>query len=355
MNIPLFKDPNREIVAISYIPNTSCNLRCNYCFIHGKNFNSHNKVSNYIEDNDSNIEADAEALYNLSIENDFLINLSLFGGELFLNNINRLTDFIKKLESRIHSIFIQTNGTIINDKVLKFLEYTNTLNKDSNVICSVSLDLPNNIHNKYRCNSYDIVIKNIGRILSHFNYEKNIGIQSTFNNETVDNLNIFKEEFDNLNKLFKNKLIFRFLTTTSANDINNKFLLTKENQIKLAKFMVKYKLAKNFIRSWFTDDIRFLRSCCAWNLECHFYTFRNGKISYCPSIGLTDKFDKKFSFKPIFKNTIHNDCFRCKHYERDICVGGCPTEKVNGKWLFCDFYKELLNIFDDVKLFWEEE
>ena len=131
--------------------NNRCNLNCQYCHFHEKKdsiitsnmdiFKILDNIRNYIEKN--NIK---------------LFKIGFVGnGEPFLEfedlhkYISHISDLLK---SKVISAYTITNGTILDRKKIEFLV-------ENNVTMGFSLDGLKDIHNKWRCNSFDTVMKNI--------------------------------------------------------------------------------------------------------------------------------------------------------------------------------------------------
>lgn len=146
------KNNDLDSFNLQLIITEDCNLRCRYCFEHGKN-------PKYM-----NIETAKKILENeLSKESEFkkfVIDLS--GGEVFLH-----FDFIKELVTYVKSkvniwskdvfFFATSNITLLNDEMKQWLSE----NKNW-ISLGTSLDGIKQVHDYNRSNSYDDVIKNIG-------------------------------------------------------------------------------------------------------------------------------------------------------------------------------------------------
>ena len=117
---------------------SACNLRCRHCYLQSRN-------NAYCAENDLN---DEEMLEVAKILADyFQINhVTLTGGEPFLRK--NIIEIIKILKEVNTSIYIQTNGTLLNDEKIK--ELANLLNPNMDII-QVSLDgLYSESHNSIR-------------------------------------------------------------------------------------------------------------------------------------------------------------------------------------------------------------
>ena len=124
----------------------SCNLSCTYCYENHKSQNIMTlETAKKIIDNELNhCEYD-----NLEID--------LFGGEPFLNFelIQQIDDYIKESAFKCGAniiIFASTNGTLVHDKIKKWLE-----ERKDYFICGLSFDGTNIMQNINRSNSADLI------------------------------------------------------------------------------------------------------------------------------------------------------------------------------------------------------
>ncbi|MFR4164063.1 MAG: radical SAM protein [Paraclostridium sordellii] len=140
---------------------SDCNLRCSYCYEGEKK----NKQNMTIETADKVIDFIKKTFPKSESKKPHVV---FHGGEPFLNF--KIIKYIKtKLDNEMSNndiIYeITTNGTIINDEIIKFL-------KENNIQLSISIDGSRDAHNKYRIfsngkGSYDIVIKNTKYLLAN--------------------------------------------------------------------------------------------------------------------------------------------------------------------------------------------
>lgn len=157
---PEFPD---EMNVVNLVLNVShdCNLRCRYCFAQtghyrGERMNMKEEVA---------LQA-VKWLFSQAGQAEKL-NLTFFGGEPLLNlplikTTAALVYEMGKKQNRHTAMNICTNGTIMNDDVLRFIQ-------EYDIGVQVSLDGPREIHDAYRPfpgggGSYDTVIKNLERL-----------------------------------------------------------------------------------------------------------------------------------------------------------------------------------------------
>lgn len=118
---PCFKMPNSYIIKLT----TDCNLRCQYCYM-GFSSHSQNMMSSEL----------FERILNQIKENNSKFTVYLHGGEpcLRLDLIMQLKSWIKQNHlNDFVNIMLQTNGTIINQEIIRII-------KDMNIHVGVSID-----------------------------------------------------------------------------------------------------------------------------------------------------------------------------------------------------------------------
>ncbi len=159
----------------------NCNLRCKYCYAGEKfqkdmDFQTAKKIVDFA--------------YSITPK-DEEINFNFFGGEPFLR-----FEIIKKIISYIESkktfqkinYNITTNGTILNDEIIDFI------NKHQIKLC-ISIDGKKEIHDKNRVDIHgngtlDLILKNLQKISQQIEYYQ---VNSVYGEDTIENL---PETFD---------------------------------------------------------------------------------------------------------------------------------------------------------------
>lgn len=155
-----------------------CNLNCTYCFANSKKISKKNN-------NSVLTFSDIKKIINI-IKNSLDLISNIFAiefnsGEIFLNqdfvfkSIEYIKEEFKNSEYEIR-FPLQTNGTILNSKIINFL-------KLNNLSLSISLDGPEEIQNKNRPfyvgkGSFNIVYNNIKKASKN---NINVGILSVIN------------------------------------------------------------------------------------------------------------------------------------------------------------------------------
>lgn len=170
-----------------------CNLRCSYCYEKDKKNTYMNKGTA-----DKAIEFWIE-----NIDDEHRNRISLHGGEPFLN-FDVYKYLVKKIRDISENIIIDTtsNGTILNDEIIRLIKYY-----DINI--SISLDGDERSHNinrkfKNESDSYDIVMKNIERMVNNKIYPR---IRTTLSKKNLFDLTNF---IKNLVKIGINKFSFSY-------------------------------------------------------------------------------------------------------------------------------------------------
>lgn len=138
-----------------------CNLACRYCYANEGEYYTGGRLM----DKSTAINAVAFVFSNF----DYIHHINFFGGEPTLNEpiIELIYKYVKLLQSKgvisyFPSFGITTNGYILSDKMLEMI-------RDYNFSTCISLDGPNEIHDKLRIgkcgqNTHSSVVSNINRI-----------------------------------------------------------------------------------------------------------------------------------------------------------------------------------------------
>ena len=163
MNFSLEDMLDRKLSTIALQITQACNLRCAYCPYTAPDKNRGRIHSNKNMTFDTAKKA-IDYLYDHSIDSDY-IAIAFYGGEPLLQYslIKDCVEYSKKLFKGKYIVFhITTNGTLLSDEIVKFLNKNNF-----NVM--ISIDGEKRIHDKNRkfvngCGSYDIIISNLLKI-----------------------------------------------------------------------------------------------------------------------------------------------------------------------------------------------
>ena len=155
---------NRKITQITLQLTQGCNLRCKYC-VYSEEANTHQR-SHSAKHMDWDMAKKAiDFLYDHSIDSQD-VAIGFYGGEPLLefSLIKHCVEYAKQLFDGKKLLFtITTNGTLLTDEIIKFLD-------QENIQVMVSLDGPKEIHDKNRVfagsseGSFDTIVKNLERV-----------------------------------------------------------------------------------------------------------------------------------------------------------------------------------------------
>nr|WP_314390385.1 radical SAM protein [uncultured Campylobacter sp.] len=151
-------------------PTLECNLRCKYCYEFRRD--------NLTEVANQRVDIGETKKVILKFANIFpksQILWMLHGGEPLLcgaKSLSELLDFIRDINLNYDVNFkfaLQTNGTLLDDKILEILEKNSDILSER--VISISIDGPKDIHDKIRLTksnqaSFDRVLSSINRIKS---------------------------------------------------------------------------------------------------------------------------------------------------------------------------------------------
>ena len=149
-------------------PTLECNLRCKYCY----EFRRDN-IAEIVEQKVDIGEVKKVILKFAGIFPKSKILWMLHGGEPLLcgaKSLSELLDFIRDMNLNYDVNFkfaLQTNGTLLSDKILEILEKNSDILSER--VVSISIDGPKDIHDKIRLTksyqaSFDRVLSSINRI-----------------------------------------------------------------------------------------------------------------------------------------------------------------------------------------------
>lgn len=141
--------------TIVFLSSMTCNLKCKYCFATAGTYGKKTKKVFFSAD-------EYLYVYNLTLSQYGGINaISFFGGEPILNisEIEKFVEYLHKQYNDIPAMAISSNGTIMNNRIRKFLcKY--------DIQFCTSLDGPKNFNDLYRIGTgvksvYDSVEQNL--------------------------------------------------------------------------------------------------------------------------------------------------------------------------------------------------
>lgn len=221
----------RKQSFMSFQLTQNCNLRCKYC-PYTKN-DGFNRIHTTLTMTRETINDALNLLINNSVDND-IITLGFYGGEPLLEfdlikyAVNRVKERVE--ESKIR-FTITTNGTLLNQEILEFLD-------SHRFSIMISIDGPKHINDKNRVfhkrneSVFDIVIKNIMTINENYNELKSrLGISIVIDPEVdLYDYEEFFNEYDFLNN-----------TTSNISLIDESHLLERTIRTDSFKKVIGYK------------------------------------------------------------------------------------------------------------------
>ena len=312
---------NSKFLFIVHCTN-DCNMECEYCYIKKEKERTgiDRKVSLKI------IKLVEEKIRDKRINE---ITINFHGGEpmLFFSKILFIIKEVEKLKKNNENkkIFyrIQTNGTILNEKIIEKI-------KEYNIYMSVSLDgnkIDNDKKRKFinRTSAFSVIKKNISKLKKNkINFQIIATIDENVN--FLEKINIFK-------KLRINNIKFSFL-----NDERMKIRYSLINQKKMLRsflemmeWLIEYNLKnKNKIKILNIEEIiRLLlfqkKEFLCIPGECKagekiLSISHNGEIKKCDNYYIL----KNNNIEDI-KNVLPLKCKKCIFLF--LCNGGCPVER----------------------------
>lgn len=347
--------PLSLIVPIIKVVGDSCNLRCRYCFSHGRDRSIFRIMT------DDLIEKFITQYMEIFSGHLLFIwhgGEPLLAGLSFFQKVVDLQTKNLKNTQTVHNA-IQTNATLINEDWAEFFKHY-----DFNV--GVSLDGDKESHNRFRVRpngdgSFDAVIQGI-EILRKYEIEP--GIIQTL---THDNLARVKENF----KFFVDNLGIKSWSINPYCDVKRKML---SHQVVTSDDFAVF--LKNVINLWLEYDdsnirIREIENFgagaldklafgCEFNGSCgdFFCVEYNGKIYPCDRLcdsefiwgdlaeeSLRESLGgyRRLKYKESVSST-HPECVGCE-WQR-ACHNGCPYHRIGGirgKYYFCEMRKTIFS------------
>lgn len=188
----------------------NCNLRCKYCIFSGnyEDFRTHANNTMPLDIALKSVDKFMNYINKwIEFSPEKLPIISFYGGEPLLN-YDLIKEIVKYVQSKKFNTMysITTNGTLLNDEIIKFLV-------DNNFIISVSIDGDKEINDKNRVfpnnvGSFDIVFNNIKKIQSEIKKQDKemllpVATLTCYEDDTdmVKLNNFFCEELDTLGKM----------------------------------------------------------------------------------------------------------------------------------------------------------
>lgn len=338
----------------------ACNLKCKYCF-------EHNKNNQRLDNGQMEIILD-KCWNNYILHNDskqpFVVNF--FGGEPFMN-WKVIEHALKYAKDKHYNMEFNatTNLTILTDHMIDIIE-------EYNLGLLVSIDGVKEIHDRNRCNTYDLVKTNVQRLVDkHLEYL----LEARMTLMPKDTSLLLKS-IQSIIEMGIVNIAPVPVTDTLWNDEDLKSL--KENLSKVWEWLIniyntddnKQNISIKFIEDYIEKVMTIqaveyqTKSCTAGSkLTCSIGA--NGDIMPCHQRHTVKNNYELMLMGNIFdnndiKDVSFNDCTRhseedCdKCLARNICIGGCPSENwsVNGYGNImnknqCEVFKAMIEVAID--------
>lgn len=178
----------KEVINLVMNISQDCNLRCIYCFASTGHYKGERTLMT------KEVAYKTLKWFFGQAKESKVLNLHLFGGEPLMNIplVEYIVEICKEFEKQYSKkIFINvcTNGTILNEKLLKLI-------KENDIGMQISIDGPKDVHDKYRPmasgkGSYDKLADNVSILFDELN-KNTIIPRGTISNAEVDLNDIVK-------------------------------------------------------------------------------------------------------------------------------------------------------------------
>lgn len=339
-----------------------CNVDCTYCY-----FKSHTREGE--RPKTMSPEILELALSEYARANRHFGSITWHGGEPLLAGFDffkQAVEIEKKTGGRFKNS-LQTNGTLLNESLVRLLY-------ENNFLIGLSIDGPREIHNRRRpfsgnvAGSFDRAMEGL-RLLqkNHADYNM-LSVIGQHNVSKAAELYAFYEE----NSIEWVQFIPQMAFTSFETVTPTAFDLTPEQYFGFLSdfFNIWYRQGigsmsvryfDNVLQTYMneTPDICTMQGTCpdtvVIDLEgnmfpCDFYHGNYWKLGNIEDMEISEalKSDKFLEFKNM-KPSLPDTCVKCKWLKK--CHGGCPRNRIsggtiNGPDYFCDTFKSFYETFD---------
>lgn len=323
-----------DSIDLMIMLSSSCNLNCTYCFEKDKRDlqiqnNTLLFISNFLK---NSISSSTES-----------VNITYTGGEPLLaaTKMFYLTDRIKEICKEVGitvNFSIITNGTLVDDTILTFLDA-------NNFSTQITLDGKKELHNRIRyfddhTGTFDVIIKHLYKIHSDY---KNIHLTIRINISSPN----FDEYASLIEFLFKNFPLFDVYIDFLDVSKSSKFYMNDDQKLEFyLKFLLVLKRnARMHIRNYYEGGNCMIRNRTSLTIDSDgniykCYSLVGNKNYTCGSI--QDFINSSILAVPPITNKCKHE--NCLFYQ--MCYGGCPYKKyvVDGSLeCFCklDYLKKM--------------
>jgi len=354
-----------EVLSLVITPTLQCNFKCYYCFEKKET----RKNEEYIS---SDVQKDIINFIKMSILKNKIkiINITWYGGEPLIKS-EILFSMQKKINElgKFYSIII--NSDIVTNGILLLPKTCNILYKHGIKQVQVTIDGPEQIHNKRRyypvnpANNYNQILENILNSNNNIKFLIRINVDQTNKNFIFDLIDDFIKR-----KIWPYKKNV-FIYTAQVESNKSDFEFTKHEFIDLQDRIRQYLVDKyNEITQTNQAKLNFLYPVLGGEIGCGYGIFKNswvisytGDVFRCwESVGqaeykvgtmkdLLDDFGQSIFEKiKLDPQTFERwGCFDCKFFP--ICGSNCPWDFVKNKR--CTEWKSMLEyrLLNQYKLF----
>lgn len=368
----MITDNNVRFIHLLYVPTMACNMACKYCYLEDNTKDEWSKQDS--------LETLQYAIEKFRESKVIPFNISLHGGEVttlskkdFEKVIAYIANYYEENKMLIESHGFHIAPPHIKTNLYDIEKHLETIKK-YNVSISGSLDLPLEIHDKYRVTK--------GGKTTRQKILENIKLLEDLPNNKKVSATIFKEHF-NLDKIVEDIKYLDQNTCLDMNDFNfmigfdynsNGILhhITEEEQLELYERMKKEFLGTNLEEglknAWFAEFGPGYCTNCDNCGDKFFLLEKNGDIYSC----VRGQKQKDFYYGNIYKNTpeeiletahekickahhkqgFSEECGNCKYLY--LCKTGCPFVKnvyKRNQSYTCKLQKELYkdwNLGEDI-------
>lgn len=317
----------------------NCCLRCSYCNIHTLGEHSFMDEATI---NQLSIKI-VEVVEKYQLKN---VTLRLAGGEpllqwkLWKSSMNDLKKKLNLLGCSLRIVLL-TNLVLLSDEIIQWIV-------EDNIGVSVSFDgigkyQDMSRHFKNGEGSFNIVVRNIEKLLSHGIHPMIMTVVSNNNVEGLPELTKF---------LISHNLVFRYSFVQFEPLDIKKVVIQMKKCFNILSEAIDH--GYQFSKMFNLCDLKFLyptvQTCsngfsgAAAYVDGDIY-FCHTHFGYKPKIGSVFENDDLIHMLQegsYYGEDVSNDCINCKL--KYVCTSGCPLERECGKDPHCTAYKELVPI-----------
>lgn len=318
-----------------------CNLDCDYCLL-PKHVKSQKENDNEIIDNT------VVLINNIKAENIDVKAFAVFGAEPFTVGYDIMGSVLNLMTEAFPNAFlkIQTNGTLCTPKYME--KFMKVFKYPERLLIGFSMDGVKDIHNKHRCDSWDLMVTNFVWIKS--NTPINTNVICTTNIEHYDDGQYEQElvEFiETMEHKWNTKVTISYADLTIRN-VGDTHIGETEFSAKFASFLIRNDYIKKCVKLFQPNYCYRKGNDCDKTL----FDLNKGKTYQCEKEFSPDKEfiqwkDHKISEVMTVRHNrtkdylISKECDTCEY--QDWCNGGCPLKRdVNGLAKSCYVTKTVL-------------